>query len=478
MNPQSRFSLREFPVRLGDLPLRGYEDFVAILPGTVRRYYSAPLHVRGGRIEEFDYRVDGFSQQDPLTGESFTTINGNAIDEIRFRPGYRDPSNGWTISGQADVASRESWSTGGAIEVSTDNFHGEKSDYALYALDLTGPLVASKPERLIYALAGEYRTLGNRAPGEPEDWNYLGAWHANLRWRPSGQTSAFLGTGGSYRDWKYTPGAWTFNAAHAPRGVDEHYAVMGRVEHAFTFRTRLTAQAQWFSARHRQGDGVYFDDLWAYGRPGMGPYSDATNLYYAWDDMLLDPDSLEAGRQVPWRTPAVESTITVPLPNGGSRQQSFVVRGDESYLWDDFLEQKDSYIGGRIALVHSQGRDARTQAGLEFQRHTVRSYQNIFPSRIYLGDEGGLDDISRSGFDVLGEEDGNDALHVAPQPLFLAGFASQHWEFGDLTLDGGLRWDHFDYDTQTLLDPHNPLDPHDLRTYADTATGLSDEERN
>lgn len=57
------------PIRISDMPIRGYEDYVAIQAGTVRRFYGAPVHVRGGRIEEFGYEVDGFPQQDPFTGD-------------------------------------------------------------------------------------------------------------------------------------------------------------------------------------------------------------------------------------------------------------------------------------------------------------------------------------------------------------------------------------------------------------------------
>ena len=72
------------------LPTRGYRDAVAQQAGVVNftrqidreATNSNTLILRGGRPNETAYFVDGFSQQDPLTGNSTTSINNNAIEEI------------------------------------------------------------------------------------------------------------------------------------------------------------------------------------------------------------------------------------------------------------------------------------------------------------------------------------------------------------------------------------------------------------
>jgi len=476
-NSDRAHSIRNNPIRLSDIPIRGYEDFIAIQVGTVRRFYGAPVHVRGGRIEEFGYDVDGFPQQDPFTGRSFTAMNGNTIDDIQFQPGYSDPSHGWLASGRAEVTTRETWATGGSFEAITDNFHGEKSDYNLYALDLSGTLIAKTPGQLTYAVAGEYRTFGTREVGGPNDWNYLGAWHANLRWRPSDRTSTLIGTRGSYEDWKYTPRSYLFNPEHAPRGVDENYSVFGKFDHDIARRTKLSASASWFSASHMQGDGIHFDDLWAYGRPGGNPNFDATQLFTAFDDMFLDQDSLAADRYFPLQTPIVESTFTVELPNGETVEKSFIVRGDEATVWDDYYKQKGSYLSGSFSVKHTHSGGHQSQIGFELQRHTVRAYRHLFPANIYRGTGGGFDDIDRYGYDEFGIESDGDT-NGAKHPLFMAGFVNQRIEHRELTLNVGARWDRFDYDAIGLVDPQQPLDPFDRATYADTATGLSENERN
>lgn len=469
-------SLRNKPIGLLDMPLRGYQHYIAIQPGTVRRSYDASVHVRGGRIDEFDYQVDGFSQRDPFSGRPFTAINGNTIDNVHFHPGYSSPLHGGSVSGRAGITTSETWATGGSFEAVTDNFHGEKSDFNLYALDLSGPLLRRSPGQLTYAVAGEHRTIGTHDPGGPGDWSYLGAWHANLRWRPSERTSTLVGTRGSYEDWKYTPQEWLFNSMHAPRGIDENYSAFARVEHDIARRTRLSASLNWFSASRFQGDGVHFDDLWAYGRPGENPRFDNTNLFYSWDDRFLDPDSLAVGSFVPLHTPVVESTMTVTLPDGETVQRSFIIRGDEGTVWDDFYKQKGSYLGGRVDLAHALSPSAETRVGAEWQRHTVRVYNHLFPVNLYQGLDGGYKDISRYGYDELGNEL-DEGLSDAKHPSFLGLYADQRLDLGDLTLNAGIRLDRFEYDTEGLIDPANPLDPHHWATYADTASGLTDNER-
>ena len=471
-------SLRRDPIRIADMPIRGYADYIAIQPGTVRRSYGAPIHVRGGRIEEFSYSVDGFSTQDPFTGMSFAALNGNVADEIDFQSGYNHPADGWLTSGQAEVTTRETWATGGSFEAITDNFHGEKSDFTLYALDLSGSLLPNRPGQLTYLIDGELRTIGNRDPGGADDWNSLGSWHGKLNWRPADGSRIMLGTRGSYEDWKYTPRAYTFDAVHAPRGIDENYTVFGTVEQELSNRTNLSASANWFSSSHRQGDGVHFDDIWAYGRPNGNPLFDRTKLFWSWDDRLLDPDSLEHAQYVPFHSPIVESTFTVTLPGGGTEEHTFIIRGDEGSVWDDYLEQKGSYLGGRFALSHIHSREAQSQLGVEFQRHTVRAYNHLFPVNVYQGINGGFDDINRYGYDEFGAESDEDGINGAKHPLIVGSFFNEHVNWRELSLDLGARWDHFDYDTKQLVDPTNPLDPFDRAAYADTATGLSDDERN
>jgi hypothetical protein len=72
------------------MPTRGYRDAAAQQTGVVNfkrqidneSQNGNTLITRGGRPNETAYYVDGFSQQDPLTGTSTTSINNDAIEEV------------------------------------------------------------------------------------------------------------------------------------------------------------------------------------------------------------------------------------------------------------------------------------------------------------------------------------------------------------------------------------------------------------
>src|SRR5258705_381704 len=88
------------------MPVRGYKEAAAQQSGIVnfqnnidRESSNGPtLIMRGGRPNETAYFVDGFSQQDPLTGNSTTAINNNAISEVVVMTGGFDAEYGRIMS--------------------------------------------------------------------------------------------------------------------------------------------------------------------------------------------------------------------------------------------------------------------------------------------------------------------------------------------------------------------------------------------
>ena len=97
------------------LPTRGYRDAAAQQTGVVNfaknidneAQNGNTLIVRGGRPNETAYFVDGFSQQDPLTGTSSTAISNNAIEEVVVLTGGFNAEYGRIMSGAVNVVTRE-----------------------------------------------------------------------------------------------------------------------------------------------------------------------------------------------------------------------------------------------------------------------------------------------------------------------------------------------------------------------------------
>jgi len=440
------------------LPERGYEDIVVLQPGVVRLAHGAPIHLRGGRADELAFYVDGFSQQDPFTGLSFTSINSNTIKSVSLTPAPFSPEYGLVSSGIADLTSIPgSDRLHGTLEAVTDNFHGERSDYEFYSLVLNGPLIPGY-KKLTFSLSDELNTIGNRDPGGPGSWIWL--WNAQRRldWKPSACLQLDLGFNRYYGDSKTVPRAYLFDSKHAPRTVDDGRFLWGRISHAPSRLLSFTASVSHFAAAHKIGDGVYFDNYWGYGRPFGNPKADATGLFWSWDDMKLNPDSIAIGRAVPLHTEVVDSTFEFPW-NGCRASSTFVIRGDEGSVYNRFLYAWSSYIGGRFDVRSQVHPRHELLVGGEFQRHTVRFYEHLSPTRVYLGDHGGFYDVNAYGYTPHWEITDDGGLDPAKHPLNLAGYAQDLFQVDRLAISVGLRLDYFDYRTERLIDVENPLDP-------------------
>lgn len=499
-----------------NLPTRGYQDIVALQTGAVR-YSDNPgvrfrgdrentntgvINLRGGRASEVAYFVDGFSQQDPLTGLSTSQINNNSIEEVSVVTGGFNAEYGLIMSGAVNITTKGGHRTKdyhGTLESITDNFHGDKFDYNVYSATLNGPLIPGRDNVSFYA-AGERRWQGDRSPhataGGPLEHNSAGLWNyqAKLNWQAGDNTEFKAGSVGSYERWDEYNHFYRWDTEHAPRYQDENYSLWGSVTHTINPKTFFTLSGSWFSTSRIRGDGAHFDNIWGYGRPGDGnPSNESTDLFRSWDNMNIDDD----GNQIV--TPIYDSVLSVPTfedlnnngeidegekvyVNGGVPiEQSFIynftrvdstaevdgeeveyttVFGDEGHVWEDFLKRKSSYIGGDFDIVSQVHPNHEVKAGLEFQRHTLRYYDHYFPNRIYLGADGGFDDIDFYGYNVLGEEtDGGLGLNEAKNPINGAAYLQDKFEWQSLVVNAGLRFDYFDYKTKRLRDPENPLDP-------------------
>lgn len=487
-----------------NLPTRGYQDVVALQAGSIRfadnvgvrqrggreNTTTGSISIRGGRSSEVAYYVDGFSQQDPLTGNSTTQINNNSIQEVSIVTGGFNAEYGLIMSGAVNVITKAGTNKyHGSLEAITDNFQGENYDYNLYSGVLSGPVMPGSDKLTFYA-AGERRWAGDRDPHAtaggmlPQNSSGLWNWQSKLRWRPTGNVSALLGTIGSVEKWQEYRRDYNFNLEHAPSYDDQNYSLFGELNHTLTSKTFYTLKANWFSTKRIRGDASYMDNIWGYGRPSGNPRFDETTLFWSWDDMNLIEDSL--GNLVQNVTPTYDSVFAVPLEGGDTARVSFPVSfvrndttfADESSVWDDLLIRKSSYFGGDFDLVSQVNANHEIKAGLEFQRHSLRRYEHLFPTLVYQGEKGGFLDLNRFGYDELGNESDVQGLNNAKNPFNAAGYLQDKFEWEGLVVNAGVRFDYFDYRTERLVDPNQPLDPYDRATFADTADGLSQDSIN
>lgn len=469
------------------LPTRGFEQLVGLQNSVVRvnpnistlprggreSVNTGELNMRGGRPSEVAYYVDGFSQQDPLSGNSTANISNNAIKEVTVIAGGFPAEYGNVASGIVNVISNMgSDEYHGNLEVVTDNFaSGVKSvyDQNYYSGDFGGPIPGLKKGHFFFS--GERRWMADRSPsaitdmlpGEPtrlpsnslDGWSYQGKLDYNF----GPNTRLFIGANGSIDKWREYLHTYLFNNEHTPYYEDENLGAHGKLTHTFDANTFMNLSASYYVTKRFRGDGVHKDDLWAYGRPEGNTRFDVTNLYWQGDSLGTPKDS----------------TVVVDVVNDGdTTAMTFVGRGNEGHVYDDYYKRESSYIGFKGDITRQMYNIHTVKAGFEFQRHSLRYYRALFPVDVFNGlDGGGFIDVDRYGYDFEGNSsDDQPWQNETKHPVNWAGFLQDRFEWSGMIISAGVRFDYYDYKAQRLRNIENPLDPDSLQFKTPLDPGL------
>jgi outer membrane receptor protein involved in Fe transport len=466
---------------IAKLPTRGYRDAAAQQTGVVNfqrqidneAQNTNTLIVRGGRPNEVAYFVDGFSQQDPLTGTSTTSISNNAIEEVVLLTGGFAPEYGRIMSGAVNVITREGGSKYfGALDAVTDNLSGDwikapKTDYNVYDGSLGGPIIPGRDDLTFY-VSGERRWQRDRAPAflpgvfvnqleefgldtdvKPNNgsagWTYQG----KLAWQLSDAMKVRAGGLGSQDDWQQYLGTYLFNLDHAPRYEDRNQSYFGTFNHVVSSKTFYDVGVSFFETERKRGDGVHFDDL--------GGYYRASNPRFP---------------------------ITLPI------------FWNEGHVFDDYLQRKSSYLGFQASVTSQVTPHHQLKAGGDFQRHTLRFFNHFFP--VQLG--GNLSSANFNDWDGYGyemipvvvqgsagqdslvgvnlEENDDDDQDGPKHPKTWSLFAQDKFEREGVIVNGGLRFDHINVDTPALKSETFPLGDPDAPTNIADSLETQDLEEN
>ncbi len=480
-------------------PIRGYQEAASLSAGVVAEgrplnvggaqieesTNDPRLYVRGGRSNEVAYFVDGFSQQDPLTGISTTSINQNAIDQVVVLTGGFDAEYGRIMSGVVNVVTKEGGDKYfGSAEVFSDALAGDwigakRYDQNLYGASLGGPLPGVSA--MSFLLSGEHRWERDRNPRPIEKLDISAEEEATLRsfvgrknfgitndqidsylkdgilpnnslegwtgqgrlvWDMNQNMKVKLGGNSSVENWREYRHSYLMDLRHAPRYQDTNRSVYGTFSQTISRQTFLEIAGNYFYTERFRGDGIHFKDLAAYGRPDGNPDFDPSLPLFFYGD--------STGGQ------------------GGT-------------IWDDFLHRESAYVGLKGDLS-SQWREGHTaKLGLEYRRHTLRRYQHLFPANNYKGIPNGYVDVDFFGYEidhsatvdgdgVPGSTSPNDgSLDGAKHPIDASIYLQNKYEKDDFVVRAGLRYDYLNANTERLKNEVQPLgednttlDPEDL----------------
>jgi outer membrane receptor protein involved in Fe transport len=495
---------------IAKLPTRGYRDAASQQTGVVtfrqqlnnhvgaqgseEAQNSPTLIVRGGRPNETAYYVDGFSQQDPLSGTSNTAISNNAIEEVVVLTGGFNPEYGRVMSGAVNVITREGTKKYfGALESVTDVLSGTwdgapKTDYNVYDASIGGPVLPGS-DNLTFYLSGERRWQGDRGPvfmtdlfksdlksvglssdRLPSNQSSGNTFQGKLNWQPTDKLTFKAGGLGSQEDWRQYLNTYLFNLAHAPRYLDRSESYFVTANHVLSKRTFYNLAVNYNLTQRKRGDGLAFDNLSPQYQTVGTDGATGHPIIASEDGSLVTPGGY-------FRTTNPRFDLLVPQ------------FWNDGHVWDDYLQRRSEYLGFQGAVTSQVNPWHQLKAGGDYQRHTLRLYEHYFPVQIG-GDTPNLVDYDGYGYtqdvtykdviirDITQLATGPDTTFRtsrvvdrvslnpsdsgrdgAKHPKVWSLYAQDKFEREGVVINGGLRYDHLNVDTPALRSDLRPLDP-------------------
>jgi outer membrane receptor protein involved in Fe transport len=441
--------------QIARMPTRGYKDAAAQQTGVVNfgrqidteTNTGNTLIIRGGRPNETAFYVDGFSQQDPLTGNATTSINNNAIQEVVLLNGGFNAEYGRIMSGVINVVTREGGDKySGSVEALTDNFGGYGNDfmgakvydYNVYDGSFGGPIWKGKGLGSFY-YSGQRRWQGDRSPNAvydgPQSDNSLGGWtHQGKLSIPFGKRMD-LRLGGLYStdSWREYLNQYRFDLNHTPRYYDLNESFTGVFNHTLSSKAFYTLGASYFYTERKRGDGVYFDDVNAYSRYGQ------TNLR---DGM-------------PWFWPGFTGNPGDPLGDSLAATSTSAngFDGGNGHVFDDYLHRESSYIGVKGDYTSQVNTYHQIKGGFEGDWHKLRFYEAFFPVAL----PGTGLDINTYGYGADGSSHVDSGRDGPATPTTLSFYGQDKYERSGVVVNFGLRYDYINTDAKSLVDQNTPL---------------------
>ena len=437
--------------QISRLPTRGYQEAAAQQSGVVafqrlidRESQNGPtLIIRGGRPNETAYFVDGFSQQDPLTGNATTSINNNAISEVVLLNGGFNAEYGRIMSGVVNVITKEGQNKySGSVEGVTDNFVGlgnkflgtRSYDYNIYDANLGGPLFPGHDAGNFY-FSGQRRWQGDRRPSAifdtPLPSNSLGGWTGQGKVTLPVTKNINVRVGGLYSDddWREYLNQYRYDLIHAPRYQDHNRSLTGQINHALNAKSFYTLGASYFYTERKRGDGLYFDNIDRYGSTPQADFDLA----------------------IPWFWPGTSDPNS---PLGAVLDSLARLSGGNGHIWDDYLRRQSSYYALKGDYTVQWNPFHQIKTGAEYDQHTLRYYDHYFPVNFSGGDTW---DIDRYGFSVDGRTKVDGGLDGARKPRTASYYLQDKYERAGLVVNAGIRYDYIDVNTGSLRSEQYPL---------------------
>ncbi|MBI4535096.1 MAG: TonB-dependent receptor plug domain-containing protein, partial [Ignavibacteriae bacterium] len=469
---------------LAAIPVRGVAAVVALQAGVV--LYGGQLFIRGGRQDEVGYYVDGADARDARTGDLAISIVPEALEEFQVQAGGYNAEYGGANAGIV----RQQLRTGSSdykasLRVESDNFvsRGEKFlggysyGYSDYSATFGGPIVSDK---IKFFIAGQntfqadpavvfwdgatFNGLAEDLAGSNPDPNRnnvpdtinLVVPAGNV---PGNKLESWAGNGtvtfdynpiivrlsGSlnYQKSKFnpTPIRNILNQQRTPDLNTSSGLYSAKITHFLEATTFYDITLGYQDQRAKRFDPIFEDDYLAYGDSTANAAKGI--LFFG---RFKSPQDLRTNG-FPFSRPGSLNTAGGVVPT--------------------YQKRKQNYISGALDITH-QLKGHELKGGFNYQRYTMRNYtlgrmEALYGSLLSNPDAarmGGADlDLlfrigglpNNYGYDIYGNEiDGG--FDGPKHPTYISAYLQDKFEFNDLVVNFGLRFDSFDNDDRIFID--------------------------
>ncbi len=488
------------------LPVRGIDNIIALTPGIVLQNNN--IYVRGGRIDEVGYYLEGTNVTNAIssytanatTGHgaaSNVTIPQDALEEIQVQAGGYTAEYGGANAGIISTQLKSGGPTLKAnLQYITDNwtFKGSKNRYdgtqhlGTYSYgynditgSISGPLVGdhikffalldnlSQADRnpqqvngfnlgtLGDAITPPYDTLTLKYPGGPQPGNnsnqYTGVATVTFDYNPT--IVRLLGTYTSLRQ-RVGAGIFTMFDNNRLPIQDVYNGDFGiKLTHILSSQAYFEVNASYVFNTGKTYDPQLGDNFIAYGdsvanaKAGVPWYRRSQETQYGRYQLPLPYD--------------IYSTFQFASPN-------YPLIGAGSASGINFNKYENDNLDLNASFSDELNKQNSLKIGGEIQIMTFRSYtppavnlaaqlqgantQQIQAAMIKLG-------VNNYGYDVMGNSYSGSSNYsngsIAPKrPIFAGAYIEDRMEYKNLIVNAGLRYDYINTDNQTFADPSQP----------------------
>ncbi len=447
------------------VPVKGINQIVGLNAGVVMSDGSggetenAVLNIRGGRGNETLVIIDGIPYNNVLSGYAQGTIPDVAIEQVSAQLGGFSAKYGSAQSGIINIVTKSGgtkfrWGFEGISSEYTDPY-----DYNAVNGYLSGALIPGN-KHFSFFVSGEYinayndrpRAVGLEIPSKgikTAALPYADSRLLRFSSKINGDFTKFKFTyslNGSFRNARsYIHSYAKNNADHNPKSLTDILGTSLKLTYFFNPETYIDIIGRYRQTQYRSGDGVWFDNLDAYG------------------------DTL-ANKQ-----------IGVTIPGQGSRvlQDEVGVFFDKGRVYGNFTKYFIQNSGIDINFT-KQYKKHLIEIGGSYEQHSVR-YYSIYPPILAIG----LRDNPNTpinerlprerrylnarpafyGYDITGNwldetryrTIGSEFFEESgpKRPIVASLYFQDKIEFNDFILNLGLRWDYFNPKGKRLKDKNN-----------------------